>query len=65
MSGSGDYEVSEFYIRIYCSSQDTVFEGDAHPYKPNLVQFHGQEVKSILDVLPKESKKKWTEEIVI
>jgi len=41
------------------------FEGIEHPFKENLVQFHGQEVKSILDVLPKEKKKQLTEEIVI
>jgi hypothetical protein len=42
------------------------FEGRNHPYKLNLVQYPGQEVKSILPPLPKvQQPGKWVAEEVI
>ena len=42
------------------------FEGRNHPYKLNLVQYPGQEVKSILPPLPTvQQPRKWVAEEVI
>jgi hypothetical protein len=52
-------------ITVYHTNLSIAFEGSAHPYKKNLVQYPEQDVRSLVQELPDISKMEWKGEVKI